>query len=296
MALLAACAQPVVKVPAAGRHEPVPNAAALTPRLPVPGLAEGWVPQGLARGEPGALYVSSYLPVPEQAAPGPAAAPHLGRCRVFRIAQAGGAVTGQFDLPEGACQHAGGLAWLGDAEGGRLLLADTHAIFRIDLRGALATGQARGAMRQLRLGGALPGAWAAFDGQAFWLGAWAKTAGQSRMYRLDPHLFDTLEDGATITPAEASASLPVPLQTQGGVFDAHGGLWLAASNSRWGRLYRADARGRVLAEYAMPPGLEGLAFDAAGHLWSLSESGALRYAHWPQHFPYVFRIGTARLK
>lgn len=310
-ALLAACAQPVVRgVPVATPGGTVPNTAALAPRLPVPGLAEGWVPQGLARGEAGELYVSSYLPASGKAPPLageggrtalrpaiPNAVPaHGGRCRVYRIAQADGAVTGQFDLAEGACHHAGGLVWLGGAHGGQLLLTDTHDIFRIDVRRALAAGQAAGATRHLRLGGQLLGSWGAFDGRAMWLGSWSRVAEQSHMHRLDPALFDALADGATITLADVSASLPVPLLAQGGAFDAHGGLWLSASNSRWGRLYRADAQGQVLAEYPMPPGLEGLAVDAGGRLWGLSESGALRYAGWPQHFPFVFAIDTDRLE
>lgn len=40
----------------------------------------------------------------------------------------------------------------------------------------------------------------------------------------------------------------------------------------------------------MVPGLEGLAVDDAGRLWSLSESGTRKYLSWDTKFPYIFQI------
>ncbi|MFT4195871.1 hypothetical protein [Ottowia sp.] len=263
----------------------VPNADALRRRIWVPGLDEGYVPQGLASAPGGVLYVSAYRPMPDLKANG-------GPCRVFRVDAGSGAVTGRFDVPPGACTHAGGLVLAGP---GRLLLADTRRLFLIDLARALASGGTEGAARTLKLGGALRGAYAAFDGRDPWIGTWTREPGAARMYRLPASLFDTL-DGQTISEAQALESLPVPLEAQGAAFDREGGLWLSASNGRWARLYRLDRQGQVQAGYPMVPGLEGLAVDEAGRLWSLSESGARKYLHWAVRFPFVFQIDTARLR
>jgi hypothetical protein len=72
-----------------------PNAQAVTPRIWIPGIDEGWTPQGLvAMGN--YLIVTSYQDVHKNAP----------KCRVFRIAKASGVVSGTFDMPE-PCTHAG---------------------------------------------------------------------------------------------------------------------------------------------------------------------------------------------
>lgn len=73
-------------------------------------------------------------------------------------------------------------------------------------------------------------------------------------------------------------------------------LWVTASNSRWGKLYRLDRQGNVKAEYPMVAGLEDLTFDDAGRLWGLSESGTRKYIAWETRFPYMFAIDIGKLK
>lgn len=263
----------------------VPNADAMRHRIWTPALDEGYVPQGLTSAEGDVLYVSSYKPASEVKA-------GAGPCQVFRIDTHSGAITGRFGLAPDHCNHAGGLAYVGN---GRLLLADTRQILLIDLSRALAAGSSEGATRMLKLGGALRGSYATFDGRDLWIGTWTKEAEKARMYRLASNLFDAM-DGRTITEAQALESIPVPVRAQGAAFDRNGQLWLSASDSRWARLYRIDRQGKVLAEYPMVPGLEDLAVDDAGRLWGLSESGARRYLHWAVRFPFVFQIDTARLR
>lgn len=43
-------------------------------------------------------------------------------------------------------------------------------------------------------------------------------------------------------------------------------------------------------------GMEGLAFDAQGALWSVSEAGSLRWQRWGVYYPVLFRIDPARLQ
>lgn len=264
--------------------EGVANQAAILRRIYTPGLDDSFVPQGLAIAE-GYVLVSSYKPTPDLKA-------NTGPCRVFRIDPATGKDAGAFDMPVGACTHAGGLAYLGN---GMLVLFDTRQLFRIDLARALATGKAEGAMKAVKITGELRGSFGAFDGKDAWVGTWTREAAKSRMFRLDPRLFDDY-DGQTVNEARAMESVPIPLESQGAAFDGKGNLWVSASSSLFGKLYRLDRKGAVQAEYPMMIGLEDLEFDAQGMLWSVAESGTRKYMHWTQHFPFVFQLDTARLR
>ena len=262
-----------------------PNEKAIAQRIWAPGLDEGFVPQGLAI-EGDHLLVAAYRSADPKV--------NTGLCRVVRIEASTGKIDGSFDMPVAACGHAGGLAYLGN---GMLLLADTRALYRIDLAKALATGKAEGAITgSVKLAGDLRGSYAAFDGRHAWIGTWTKEAAKSRMYRLDARLFDDY-DGKTVNESRATASVPVPLEAQGAAFDKEGNLWTSASNSQWGKLYRLDRRtGEVMAMREMVAGVEDLAFDSAGRLWTVSESGSRKYAHWKSHFPFVFAIDPAKLE
>ena len=264
--------------------ENVPNAAALRDRIWTPALDDGYVPQGLTSAGPH-LFVSSYKPTPDLKA-------NTGPCRVFRIEAATGKMAGAFDIPAGTCTHSGGLAHVGN---GKLFLADTRQVFLIDVEKALATGTSAGASRAVKITGELRGSYATFDGKDMWIGTWTKEGAKARMFRLDSKLFDN-HDGQTVKEDRAVESIPVPLEAQGAAFDKAGNLWVSASNSQWGKLYRLDRQGKVLVEYEMPAGLEDLTVDDSGRLWGLSESGTRKYLDWTTRFPYVFRIDVDALK
>jgi hypothetical protein len=264
--------------------ETVPNFGALSHRIWTPALDDGYVPQGLTSAG-GSLYVSSYRPTPDLKA-------NTGPCRVFRIAMDSGRIEGHFDIPEGTCTHSGGLAYVGK---GKLMLADTYQLFLIDIDKALAAGTSAGAAKAVKITGLLRGSYATFDGRNAWIGTWTKDGTKARMFRLDARFFDDF-DGQTVKEDRAAGSIPVPLEAQGAAFDQHGNLWVSASNSRWGKLYRLDLQGQVKGEYAMTPGLEDLTVDDQGRLWGLSESGTRKYLHWETRFPFIFRIDPAKLK
>jgi hypothetical protein len=290
-ALLAGCATPGPDQPLGAKPtyldavtQVVANAAALRHRIWTPALDEGYVPQGLTSAG-GFLYVSSYKPTPDLKA-------NTGPCRVFRIEQATGRITGGFDIPAGACTHSGGLAYVGN---GKLMLADTRALFLVDLERALASGTSAGASKSVKIAGQLRGSYATFDGKDAWIGTWTRDAAAARMFRLDPRLFDD-HDGQTVQEERALESIPVPLEAQGAAFDKQGNLWVSASNGKWGKLYRLDRQGRVQAQYEMVAGLEDLTVDDQGRLWGLSESGTRKYMHWDTHFPFVFQIDTGALR
>lgn len=263
----------------------VPNEDAVVRRIWTPGLDDGWIPQGLTVAGDRVL-VAQYHPMPDLKS-------NTGPCRVVALEPASGRTTGTFEMPVGACTHAGGLAWLGN---GRLLLADTRTIFRIDLERALASGRGEGTMQSLKLAGDLRGSFGAFDGKDIWIGTWTKDAvAKSRMYRLDAALFDA-RDGQTIDHQVAKESIPIPLESQGAAFASDGTVWTSSSNGRWGKLYHLAHDGRVLAVHDMMAGLEDLDFDSEGRLWAASESGTRKYLSWPTRFPFVFALDLGRLR
>lgn len=252
----------------------VPNAAAMTARLWVPGLDDGYVPQGLT--VIGAdLFVSSYRSIDPKQGRGP--------CRLYRMDPASGAVRGQLDLPA-ACGHAGGLA---RGPAGRLFVADTREVFEV----ALGEGGLGEVVRSLKLMGSVRGSFAAGTGDALWLGTYAKD-GDPRLYKFP---FAGLKD--VLAEADAAEVLPLPKEAQGGAFDAAGRLWITRSGSKFGELRQLDrTTGAVIARYAMPAGIEDVSFDTAGQMWSLSEAGSRRWLGWETFFPVIFRIDPKRLR
>ncbi len=263
---------------------PVPNGAAIRRTIWAPDLGDGFVPQGLAVAGRDVL-VAAYRDDPLRMYP--------SRCRIYRIAMASGEREGSVDMPA-ACAHAGGLAYLGK---GMLVVADTHRLWRIDVDQAFAAGHAEPALRgTVKLAGALRGSFAAFDGKDLWIGTWTRDADRSRMYRLDPRVFDEPE-GASVDEGRALASIPVPAQAQGAAFDAQGSLWVSTSDPVSGALHRIEAgTGKVLASYRTVSGIEDLAFDRSGHLWAVSEAGARKYLTWSMHFPVAFEIDVEKLR
>jgi hypothetical protein len=252
----------------------VPNAAAMTARLWIPGLDEGFVPQGVAMVGTD-LFVSSYRSVDSKQGRGP--------CRLYRIDPASGALRGTLALPA-SCGHAGGLA---RGPSGRLFVADTRAVFEVVLDAA-AVGEV---VRTITLTGVVRGSFAAGTKDALWLGTYAKD-GEPRLFKFS---FAALKD--VLGEADAAQSLLLPKEAQGGAFDASGRLWITRSGSRFGELMQLDTiTGAVKVRYAMPAGIEDLSFDADGQLWSLSEAGSRRWLGWETFFPVIFRIDPQRLR
>lgn len=247
----------------------VPNDAAFAARLWAPDIDAGFVPQGLAYSR-GQLVLSAYRSTdPKQ---------NRGPCRLFFITPATGAVTHRLDLPP-SCGHAGGVAALRD---GRIVVADTHALYVIAHRRVTAT---------ISMGGKLRGSFAAADGKTLWIGSYNRSGGT--LWRLPLNALNRL----AINERHASTTLAIPARVQGLVFDHKGGAWLTVSGSRDGTLLKFDpARGRVTAHYTMPAGIEDLAVDDHGLIWAVSEAGSIRWSKWPTNYPLLFAIDPARLQ
>lgn len=261
-----------------------PNDDAIVRRFWVPGLDEGFVPQGLTQAG-SRLLVAGYLPPDAEARRGPS--------RVYALDMETGAITGQFALPA-EVGHADGLA---SDRANTLYLADGGAgLMAIDLAASLRSGKAWViARRKLRRGPGVGTNFLAFDGARLWFGPFARD-GEPRLLAARPQTLFA-GDATPFTPDQAEASLAIPLRAQGAAFDGKGRLWLATSTVREGALYRLDAAsGRVEARYAAVPGIEDLSVDSRGLVWACGEAGTRRWLTVPTFYPLVFAIDPARLR
>ena len=270
-ALPAIAQQPAGTAPAISSRplSDVPNQQAITTRFWVPELDAGFVPQGLAF-QGGQVVLAGYTSTDTDQSRGP--------CTLVWISPATGRVARRLALPS-ACGHAGGVAAV---SGGRLVVADTRVLFIV--AGGRVTGT-------VRLGGALRGSYADFDGRDLWLGSYERGGGT--LWRIPLAALARSE----INEADAAETLPAPANAQGLAFDRSGQMWVTTSGSREGAIHRLDRRtGQVLATYAAPAGIEDIAFDGTGRLWASSEAGSRRWSAWSTFFPLVFAIDVNRLK
>ena len=257
----------------------VPNLRAAGPLLWVPGLDQGWDPQGLATAD-GSLLVSAYRSDRFGANRGP--------CRVFRLDPASGHETGHFDVPP-PCGHAGGLAYARD---GLLYITDTHTLFEVDLDSAF--GNRTPLFRIFPLGPGLKGAFAASGPGEIWIGSYEEDR-PGELLKYDRRVLSALPDRATLTRELAATELTIPNYAQGAAisFDK---LWISRSEIGWGFLEKLDLSGGwVVERYPAPGGIEGIAFDDTGGLWAVSEAGA---RHFPGHYPFfpvIFRLDLNRM-
>lgn len=265
-----------------GELPAVPNGEAMLSRIWAPEIDAGYVPQGVtvANGE---VLVSSYRSTDPKVGRGP--------CRVYRIDPASGRTLGQFDLPP-ECGHAGGMVYLGN---GSLLVADTRRLYKIDMARAFA-GNGDPVVATLNLAGDMKGSLVDFDGKSIFIASSEKDAARAHAYFLPVSLFDT-HNGATLEPSQATRTFSVPVEAQGAAFDRDGALWMSFSNSKFGRLQKFDVNtGAVLASHDMVIGIEDIAFDDAGRLWSVSEAGSLRWSRWSVSYPVVFSLDMKQLR
>ena len=262
----------------------VPNQKAITKTIWAPGLDDGYVPQGITYLTD-TVFVSSYNSTDPKV--------DKGLCRVFGVSTKDGKQTGYFDMPE-ECGHAGGLAFIGS---GMLVVSDTRTLYKIDLKRALESRNAKDALFSVvKLGGNLKGSFVDFDGKDLWIGSSEKEA-EARAYRLNLSIFDQFNGKPAIKEDLALAAIPIPNEANGMAFDISGALWLTCSTSKFGTLYRINAKtGEVQSRFEMVIGIEDLSFDPDGKLWAVSEAGSRRWSKWKTTFPVIFQVDVSALK
>ncbi len=262
----------------------VANDQAITKMIWAPGIDDGYVPQGMTWAD-GAVYLSAYRSTDTKVDKGP--------CRIFKVDPESGNTLGQFDLPAD-CGHAGGLAYAGK---GLLIAADTRRLYKIDMAAAFAPGSSSNAVNAtVSLSGELKGSFVDFDGDSLFIGSYEKDATKAKGHFLPLTVFDT-HNGKTVNETATSRSIALPPEAQGAAFDKAGNLWISASGSRFGQLSRLDSKtGQTLLSFEMVIGMEDIAFDDEGRLWSVSEAGSLRWQKWSKTFPVLFRVDPGKLK
>jgi outer membrane protein assembly factor BamB len=267
-----------------GGPSSVPNEKAITKRIWAPGIDDGYVPQGVTWAD-GAIYLSSYRSTDPKIDKGP--------CRIYKVNEENGKTVGEFDLPKD-CGHAGGLAYIGN---GILVAADTRRLYKIDARSAFGGQDASAAViGTVMLSGQLKGSFLDFDGTSIFVGSYERDVEKAKGRFLPLSIFDT-HDGKAVNEVFAVRTISIPVESQGAAFDKEGNLWVTASSSKFGTLYKLDAKtGRVLSSHKMVIGIEDLAFDDEGRLWSVSEAGSIRLQKWAKTFPLLFRIDLNKLK
>jgi hypothetical protein len=254
----------------------VPNAQALQKRIWLPGIDDGYVPQGIIFFER-KLFVSAYRSSDQKQDRGP--------CRLFALDPDAGAVLGHLDLPP-SCGHAGGLA---AGQNGRLIVSDSRVIFEVELTKGAQLGHVT---KTVRLRGAIKGSFTAVEKDGFWLGQYER-AEPARMFKFAWAALDKKE----ISEADAVETISIPIFAQGAAFDSTGTLWIMRSGSTMGELAKLDRKtGAVLARYDMPAGSEGISFESGNSLWTLSEAGSRRWSNWKAYYPLAFRFDMNLLK
>lgn len=267
-----------------GGPSSIPNEQAITRMIWAPGIDDGYVPQGVAWSG-GAIFLSGYRSADPKIDRGP--------CRIFKVDPENGSTLGQFDLPED-CGHAGGLVHIGK---GILIASDTRRLYRIDSAEAFPPGNPSNAVTAtVALRGEVKGSFIDFDGNALFTGSFEKDATKAKGHFLPLSVFET-HNGKTVDESAAIRSIQLPPEAQGAAFDTAGNLWITASSSRFGLLHRVDGKtGQVDTRYEMVIGIEDIAFDDEGSLWSVSEAGSLRWQKWSKTFPVIFRVDLNKLR
>jgi hypothetical protein len=263
----------------------VPNGHAIARTIWAPGLDDGYVPQGLTYFAD-TILVAAYKSTDPKVNKGP--------CRIFSVSANDGKQRGYFDMPED-CGHAGGLAMIG---GGMLVVSDTRTLYKIDLARALKSKNTKDALVSIvKLGGALIGSFADFDGTDLWIGSYEKDPAKAKAHRLSLSIFDQFKGTPAIKEDAALATIPIPINANGMAFSADGALWLASSSSKYGALYRLNkTNGAVQSRFEMVIGIEDLGFDADGRLWAVSEAGSRRWSTWSKTYPVIFQIDVSALR
>jgi len=272
----------------------VPNEDAIGTKIWVPGLDEGYIPQGLTfAGDQ--ILVGVYQSINQNISEGPA--------KVFRVDPVTGEITGRFDLPSHV-GHASGLAYAVDnvlyiADSVGLGRTASGKILKIDLKKAMEEGNCDGAiLGEIILEGLMTPCFLTFDGVYLWFGTYSVNESDLPViYKIDPDdVFETWPSVSPVFPDMAFSVFDIDMWIQGATFDKEGNLWLSQSTGNWGRIQKINpSNGDILEEYELMAGIEDLAVSPGGELWSVSEAGAIKYYSWNAYYPLIFQMDVTKL-
>lgn len=255
-----------------------PGLLTFTENVPGPGTAieasfpweghyEGYVAQGIAVKGDQVLYATY---------PKEGYAPENAVSKVEVHDRTSHEKIARFELPK-EIKHAGGMTI---DNGGNLLVADTHAIYKIDLKRAIKEGHCENAVLGKHRMDGINGSSIAYDSKTdrILIVQFNKITGTEGYFFDAKQVFAESSDHV-LSAKEAVVSLKLPYQVQGAAWDAQGNLWLSRSNL-WtkGDVCRIDEiSGHILERHQLVAGLQDIEFDKDEKLWTLSEAGARPY-------------------
>jgi hypothetical protein len=269
---------------AAGRVFPAfPNDDAICKAVWVPGLDQGFIPQGIHLVGDGTALVSGYHEMGKD-----------DTLRIVRVDLSDGSTVGTpFTLPAGG--HGGGITVAGD---GKVWVAATNNLWMWPSVAALASGT-----QPLKLGKPKSESFKvsyfadAADQTHLWIGSFETN--ELLQFQLST-LNDKVGTNVKLLEADSTATIVTGARTQGGEFHDPN-LWTASSytakstnpnarvaKSKCGTLQTGLG---TRTRFGFAPGIEEITFDDQGFLWFVSEAGAQPYA--PQFFPVIAQADTS---
>ena len=244
-----------------------PNDDAVCDAVWVPGLDDGFIPQGLHVLPGRTALVSGYVNEIRST------------LRLLHVGLDNGEVIqGPLDFANGG--HGGGVSI---DESGRVWVASTgKLLFWSSLDSLFAGGTPSKVTRSNRDGAFDFSYIAQANGPNLWVGSYDTS-------ELLQFPLSTLERKRTISKSNATTIISTATKAQGGAFHDPN-LWISSSTSRCGAinvgLSTRDRNG-------FAPGVEEIEFDANGFLWMISEAGSVRFP--AKFFPVIARVDSSKI-
>jgi hypothetical protein len=245
-----------------------PNSQAVVASRFVPGIEDGFVPQGFAPFRSGYL-LSGYFSIKTKG------------CR-FYVLDSDKRITAKVDLQSG-CSHAGGVS--GTPEG-KVMISDTRQLFvfaanedgKFELETAVA------------LSSNLRGTFIKCVEDGFYIGSYLPGDMFTNVYFFSYKALDY----SSLTPIDGELHYQLPASSQG--FDILYGYGIVStSQGNPNKISFSDSSGNLLAQYDFITGSQSIFMNDDGLLETLSESGVEKYKHWKYRYPAMITIDPNRL-
>lgn len=249
-----------------------PNAQAVVRSAFVPGLDEGFVPQGLARYG-GDFLLSGYM----------SGGTHHS-CRVYWVGGNDLAAREQFDVPV-KCNHAGGIAV---SPQGQIAIGDSgRLIVWTPSKGSI---RPVSGINEVKFTGNIRGTFLSATAQGLVIGSYYKDSGVTAAQTFPWKILGYRD----ISPRDITTTVNLLPQTQGAVRLNDGYFWTSSQGNPNMISYVAP-NGVVQNSFPFVRGLQGVVPGPNGTIWTVSESGAAPYTKRSDVYPSIMQIDPSKL-